>query len=104
MFQTIVYRTDLITDPDVLAAVDAQLAAKVPRWPSMTQGRLAAQIDKIVATADADAVRRRRERHAEREVWFADLRQRPHPHRRQPAQPRRARAGQAVDGAGGHGV
>ncbi len=27
-FQTIVYRTDLITDRDVLAAVDAQLAAE----------------------------------------------------------------------------
>jgi hypothetical protein len=72
-FQTIVYRTDLITDPDVLAVVDTQLAAQVPRWPSMTQGRLAAHIDKIVAKADADAVRRRKERHAEREVWFADL-------------------------------
>lgn len=36
LFATIVYRTDLITDPDVLAAVDAELAIKVPRWPSMT--------------------------------------------------------------------
>jgi hypothetical protein len=72
-FQTIVYRTDLITDSDVLTVVDAQLAAQVARWPSMTQGRLAAQIDKLVGKADADAVRRRKERHAEREVWFADL-------------------------------
>jgi hypothetical protein len=39
----------------------------------MTQRRLAGQIDKIVATADADAVRRRKERHTEREIWFADL-------------------------------
>jgi len=30
-FQTIVYRTDLITDSDVLAAVDAELAVKVAR-------------------------------------------------------------------------
>ena len=73
MFQTIVFRTDLIADPDVLAAVDALLAANVTRWPSMTQGRLAGQIDKIVAMADADAVRRRKERYAEREIWFADL-------------------------------
>ena len=72
-FQAVVYRTDLITDHDVLAAVDAQLAAQLPRWPSMTQGRLAGHIDKIVAKADADAVRRRKERHAEREIWFADL-------------------------------
>jgi hypothetical protein len=71
MFQTIVYRTDLITDPDVLAAVDAELAAKAPRWPAMTPGRLAGQVDRIVARADRDAVRRRREQQADREfsIW-----------------------------------
>jgi hypothetical protein len=70
-FQTIVYRTDLITDPEVMAAVDGQLAVKVGRWPAMTQGRLGAQVDRIVAHADADAVRRRRERQADREfsIW-----------------------------------
>jgi hypothetical protein len=72
-FATIVYRTDLITDRDLLAVVDGRLALTVVRWPSMTRGRLAGQIDKIVAKADADAVRRRRERRTEREVWFADL-------------------------------
>ena len=72
-FVTIVFRTDLITDRQVLAAVDGQLALTVTRWPSMTQRRLAGQIDKIVAKADADAVRRRKERHTEREIWFADL-------------------------------
>jgi Domain of unknown function (DUF222) len=71
-FQTIVYRTDLITDRGVLAAVDAQLAANVMRWPSMTRSRLAGQIDKIVVKADADAVRQLKERHAERQVWFTD--------------------------------
>jgi hypothetical protein len=70
-FQTIVYRTDLITDDDVLAAVDAEVAVKVTRWPSMSRGRLGAQVDRIVATADADAVRRRRERHAGRQVWIS---------------------------------
>jgi hypothetical protein len=72
-FQTIVYRSDLITDPDILASVDAQLAANVVRWPSMTKGRLAAQIDKVVAAADADALRRRNERLPQREVWFTDI-------------------------------
>ena len=62
MFQTLVYRTDLIADDEVLAAVDAQLAATVARWPSMTRGRLGAQVDKIVAKVDVDAVRRRRQR------------------------------------------
>ena len=73
LFRTIVYRTDLITDPEVLAAVDAQLAVLVPRWPSLTASRLAGKIDKIVATADKDAVRRRREHHEQREIGFQDL-------------------------------
>ncbi|WP_082946806.1 HNH endonuclease signature motif containing protein [Mycobacterium sp. ACS4054] len=73
LFQTIVYRTDLITDAAVLAAVDVELAARAARWPSMTRGRLAGEVDKIVARADADAVRRRRECQDEREVRVEDL-------------------------------
>nr|WP_082961488.1 HNH endonuclease signature motif containing protein [Mycobacterium sp. E188] len=73
MVQTLVYRTDLITDSEVLAAVDAQLAANVARWPSMSQGRLGAQVDKVVAKADADAVRRRRRHAAGREVWIGEM-------------------------------
>jgi hypothetical protein len=72
LFQTIVYRTDLITDDDVLAAVDAQLAVAAPRWPSMTPGRLAGKIDKIVFAADRDAIRRSRERQSDRDVWIGD--------------------------------
>ncbi|MCV7092948.1 13E12 repeat family protein, partial [Mycobacterium interjectum] len=72
MFQTLVFRTDLITDPDILAGVDATLAANVARWPSMSRGRLAAQVDKIVAKADADAVRRRKERQTDRNVWIGE--------------------------------
>jgi hypothetical protein len=69
-FQTIVYRTDLITDTQVLAAVDAELALKVSRWIGGTQGRLGGQVDRIVARADRDAVRRRQERRGDREVSF----------------------------------
>jgi hypothetical protein len=70
-FQTIVYRTDLINDPDVLAAVDAELAVKVARLPGITQGRLGGFVDRVVARADRDAVRRRRERRGDREfsIW-----------------------------------
>lgn len=71
MFQTIVYRTELITDPDIMAAVDAELALKIVRWPSMTRSQLNRFIDRVVARRDRDAVRRRRETHADRElsVW-----------------------------------
>ena len=72
LFQTLVYRTDLITDAQVLAAVDAELAIKVVRWPSMTRGKLAGQVDKIVARADADAVRRHQQRASDRAVWIGD--------------------------------
>jgi hypothetical protein len=71
-FQTIVYRTDLITDVEVMATVDGELAAKARRWPAMTQSALAAAVDRIVARADLDAVRRRRERQTEREVSIFD--------------------------------
>lgn len=71
LFQTIVYRTDLITDVDALATVDGQLAVKVSRWPSMTRGKLAGEIDRIVARVDRDAVRRAKERVRDRElvIW-----------------------------------
>ena len=57
-FQTIEFRTDLITDPDVLAAVDARLAVLLSRRPSLTRGGLAAAVDRVVATVDRDALRR----------------------------------------------
>ncbi|MBX9642035.1 MAG: HNH endonuclease [Mycobacteriaceae bacterium] len=69
-FATIVFRTDLIEDPQVLAAVDGKVAARVTRWPSLSRGRLSKKVDKIVVHADVDAVRRRKEIQAGREVWI----------------------------------
>jgi hypothetical protein len=66
LFRTIVFRTDLIVDAEALAAVDAQLAIKAPRWPSMTSWKLATEIDRVVARIDRDAVRRSREYAADR--------------------------------------
>lgn len=60
-FQTIVFRTDLITDAEVLVRVDGQLAALLSRRPSLTRGGLAAAVDRVVAVVDADAVRRARQ-------------------------------------------
>jgi Domain of unknown function (DUF222) len=69
-FQTIVFRTELIEDPEILARVDALVAANVGRWPSMTRGRLSGKVDAIVARVDADAVRRRTELQHGREIWI----------------------------------
>jgi hypothetical protein len=57
-FQTVVFRTELITDADALARVDARLAVRLSRCPSLTRGRLAAEVDRVVAEVDRDAVRR----------------------------------------------
>ncbi len=122
MFATIVYRTDLIVDPEVLAAVDAAVAANVARWPSMTKARLAGQVDKIVARVDADAVRRRKEYQAQRQFWVGESqdgvcqiggsllvlgRGKPRrcvPDRWQPVGRRRTRPRCAVERVGGHRV
>ncbi len=68
VFQAIVFRTHLTSDSGAAAAVDADLAARVPRWPSMTRGRLATEIDRIVGKHDPDAVGRLQERARGREV------------------------------------
>jgi hypothetical protein len=104
MFQTIVYRSDLITDPDVMATVDARLAANVARWPSMTTRRLAAQIDKIVARADADAVRRHTQSKDDREIWIGDCEDGASQIPRQPVHPRCPGRGQAAGCFGVHRV
>lgn len=67
-FQTIVFRTGLITDDDAMAEVDRRIAARAARWPSMTRGRLAREIDRVVHRHDPDAVRRERERTRDRDV------------------------------------
>lgn len=71
MFQTLVYRTGLITDPEAKADVDAELAAKIPRWPSLSRGQIAARVDRIVARHDRDGVRRRQKKSDDRiiEIW-----------------------------------
>ncbi|HEY6573365.1 MAG TPA: HNH endonuclease signature motif containing protein, partial [Mycobacterium sp.] len=72
-FCAAVFRTGLITDHDVLADVDAQLAVKAPRWGVMNRSQLATCIDRIVARVDRDAVRRRKDRLADREVYVGDV-------------------------------
>lgn len=70
MFAAIVSRTDLLTD-DRMAAVDAELAAVVARWPSLSRGQRIARVDRVVARHDRDAVRRRKKKRDDRwiEIW-----------------------------------
>ena len=72
-FRAAVFRTGLITDDDLRAAVDAQLAVKAPRWGVLDRSQLAARIDQVIARADRDAVRVRKDRLAEREVLVGDV-------------------------------
>lgn len=72
MFETIVWRTDLIKDADILGVVDTQLAGRAPRWTALSMGKLVREVDRIVEAADKDAVRRRRERSQERDVTVVD--------------------------------
>lgn len=72
VFQTIYYRTELITDAEVMATVDRELAERVAHWPSMTRGRLATKIDQLVARHDRDAVRQAKEKTMDRRVSLWD--------------------------------
>src|SRR6185312_314231 len=67
-FQTVVFRTDLIICAEVLARVDARVAVRLSRYPSLTRGRLAVAVDRVVAGVDRDAVRRATEVIADRFV------------------------------------
>ena len=62
------FRTDLITDAEALTRVDAVLATRLSRFASLTRGRLAAEVDRAVAKADRDAVRRAKEAFRDRFV------------------------------------
>ena len=69
-FQTVAYRTDLIKDDAAMTAVDRQLAARAPRWGSMSQSRLNVAIDRVVSRVDRDAVRLKRKCADNRNVVF----------------------------------
>ena len=71
MFGAIVSRTEVITDPARLAAVDAELSLAVARWPSLSRSQLIGRVDRIVARHDRDAKRRRTKKRDDRwiEIW-----------------------------------
>ncbi len=67
----IVWHTDLIKDPDILARVDAALAADAAGFGPLTVTRTAQAIDAIVDRHDPAAVRRTRTGARNREVVIA---------------------------------
>ena len=70
-FKLVRFRTSLITDDEVLAAVDVAVAAGLGRWHRVSLGQLRSRVDRIVARHDRDAVRRRDRKRRDRviEIW-----------------------------------
>jgi hypothetical protein len=62
------FRTGLITDADLLAVIDEQLAQRAPRWNTFSRNRLTEIIDWLVRELDPDAVRVAREVDADRHI------------------------------------
>jgi hypothetical protein len=63
-----IFRTDLITDADVLATIDAQLARKAPAWNKLSREKITELVDWMVIDADPDAVRVARQRDLDRHI------------------------------------
>jgi hypothetical protein len=69
-----VFRTGLITDEDVLTAIDARLAAAAPRWNAYSNARIAELVDWWVREADPAAERNARSSDADRNVTIGPTR------------------------------
>jgi hypothetical protein len=63
-----IYRTDLITDADVLAKIDEQLAAKAPSWNKLSRNKVTELVDWMVIELDPDAVRVARQSDIDRHI------------------------------------
>lgn len=69
-----VFRTGLVTDPDVLAAIDARLAAAAPRWNASSRGKIAEIVDWFVRQHDPAAERVARSADSDRHVEISPSR------------------------------
>ncbi|MCV7173051.1 DUF222 domain-containing protein [Mycobacterium manitobense] len=68
LVRTLVSRTNLITDPDVMAKVDTELAAQAHRFGPQSAKKTEAAIDAVVELHDTGAVRRIRTAMRRRDV------------------------------------
>ena len=68
VLRVILHRTALVTDPDVMAVIDAQLAAAAPAWNARSDERICELVDWMVIDIDPEAVRRARTARRSRSV------------------------------------
>ncbi len=68
MLAAIVSRTELIQDPDVLQRVDDRLAEKAPTWVRLSEPKIEARINAVLAAQDPEAVRVREQIRHDRQV------------------------------------
>ena len=64
----VIYRTDLIHDPDVLAKIDTEVAATAPSWNKLSRERVTELVDWMVIELDPEAVRVARQRDLDRHI------------------------------------
>ncbi|MGA5466602.1 DUF222 domain-containing protein [Mycobacterium sp. NPDC050041] len=57
--QIILSRSELVSDRTIIAALDSQLAERIPRWQSWSRKRVIDAVDAAVRTLDRDAVKER---------------------------------------------
>jgi hypothetical protein len=63
-----IFRTDLLTDKDVLAKIDAELARKAPAWNKLSREKVAELVDWMVIELDPEAVRVARQSDVDRHI------------------------------------
>ncbi|WP_141867203.1 HNH endonuclease signature motif containing protein [Arthrobacter sp. SLBN-53] len=73
VLRVILHRCALITDPDITAIIDTQLAAAAPSWNALSDERIAELIDWMIIEIDPVAVRRARETRRRRHLTVAPV-------------------------------
>lgn len=92
VLRIILNRTALVTDPDIMSVLDAQLAKAAPSWNALSDDRIAELVDWMVVDVDPDAVRRARESPAGPQHHRRTMRRRHGRDLRPPRRHRRRRA------------
>lgn len=64
----VIFRTDLISDADILASIDEQVATKAPRWNKLSREKIDDLVDWMVLELDPDALRVARQRDEDRHI------------------------------------